>query len=102
MLARYERAWRARIFADLQKGWHARRVYDALSAAQVDRAFALVKSAGLDRQLLASSDFSFDWHGELLGRLLSQPRLLAGLISIDTLGVLPDLLTMVFERKNRV
>lgn len=101
LLAVYDRGWRGRMQADLRKGWHARRFYDALSAAQVDRAFALVKSAGLDHQLLGEHDFSFDWHGALLGRLLSRPKMLAGLISIHTLGALPDLMALVWAAKGR-
>lgn len=98
-LADYEKAWRGRMLSDLELGWHGRRVYDALSAGQVDKVFSLVKSTGLDRQLLDSQDFSFDWHGALLGRLLSHPRLMAGLISIDTVGVLPDLVALARTRK---
>jgi flavin-dependent dehydrogenase len=98
----YERAWRKLMMADLNMGWHARRVYDALSVGQVDRIFALVRSTGLDRQLLASSDVSFDWHGALLGRLLSRPRLMAGLISVGTLGIIPDLLAILTSRRKHV
>jgi flavin-dependent dehydrogenase len=95
----YDQAWRLAMSEDLKRGWHVRRFYDALSSNQVDRAFSLVKSAGLDRQLLNSKDFSFDWHGALLARLLLKPRLMAGLFSIDTLAALPDLLALARSPK---
>ncbi len=69
-LSRYDAAWRALLAKELQLGYIARRMYENLSDRQIDQIFAVVERSGIHKQLLSSTDSSFDWHaGSLLKAL---------------------------------
>lgn len=80
-LAEYDRAWKTRLQADLRKGYLARRYYDTLSNHQIENIFQTIKNTGLHELLLSRQDFSFDWHGRHLLRLLKQPRVMTTLLT---------------------
>ncbi len=69
-LASYEREWKKKLGRELKIGYWARKFYEHLSDRQVDRVFDIIKSKGLDDALLKTDDLSFDWHGEVILRLL--------------------------------
>ena len=69
-LASYEREWKKRLGWELRMGRWARRVYERLSDGQVDRAFDIVQSSGIDKVLLESEDLSFDSHGKVILSLI--------------------------------
>ncbi len=83
-LAAYERTWKSRLRADLHKGYLARRYYDTLSNQQISTILHIIETSGLHERLLGWRDFSFDWHGALLLRLLRQPRVLRSLLTPGT------------------
>ena len=70
-LAGYEREWKRRLGRELKIGYWARRLYEHLSDRQVDRLFDIIKSSGVDEALLKTGDLSFDWHSEVVLRLLA-------------------------------
>jgi len=70
-LAGYERKWKKKIGRELRIGYWARRFYEHLSDRQVDKLFDIMKSAGVDEALLEAKELSFDWHGEVVLRLLT-------------------------------
>ena len=74
-LARYERGWKKRLNRELRSGYWARKLYERLSDGQIDRIFDIIKSAGIDKALLEAEDLSFDWHGEIILRLLGHKAL---------------------------
>jgi len=69
-LAAYDRQWRKRLGKELRIGYWARKVYERLSDEQIVRIFGIIKSAGIDKALLEAEDLSFDWHSNVLLRLL--------------------------------
>ena len=69
-LASYEREWKKKLGRELKICYWARKFYEHLSDRQVDRVFDIIKSNGLDEALLKTDDLSFDWHGEVILRLL--------------------------------
>lgn len=71
-LANYEREWKRRIGQELRTGYWTRRLYEHLSDRQINKIFDIMKSSGIDEELLRSDNLSFDWHGEAMVRLLGR------------------------------
>ncbi len=69
-LSRYERGWKIKIGRELRVGYWSRKLYERLTDRQVDRIFDIMKSSGIDRALLEAKELSFDWHSDILLRLL--------------------------------
>jgi len=69
-LSRYQRGWKKKLGRELRTGYWSRKLYERLSDGQIDRIFAIIESSGIDRALLEAEDLSFDWHGEIVLRLL--------------------------------
>jgi flavin-dependent dehydrogenase len=71
-LAGYERGWRKKLGQELRLCYWARKFYRRLSDRQIDRIFDIIISNEIDKALLDMDDLSFDWHGEILLRVLKQ------------------------------
>jgi len=71
-LATYEREWKKKLWRELRICYYARKFYEHLSDKQVDRVFDIIKSRGIDEALLKRDDLAFDWHGEVIMKLLGQ------------------------------
>ena len=71
-LASYERGWKRKLGQELRIGYWARKLYGRLSDRQIDRIFEIIEASRLDEALLKTGDFSFDWHGKELLKLLRQ------------------------------
>ena len=69
-LSRYQRGWKKKLNRELKVGYWSRKFYERLSDGQIDRIFGIMKSAGIDKALLEAEDLSFDWHSEVVLRLL--------------------------------
>ncbi len=69
-LASYEREWKKKLGRELTAGYYARKFYERLNDKQIDRIFDIIKSSGIDEALLKADDLSFDWHGEVILKLL--------------------------------
>jgi len=69
-LSRYQRGWKKKLNRELKVGYWSRKLYERLSDGQIDRIFGIMKSSGIDKALLEAEDLSFDWHGEVVLRLL--------------------------------
>jgi len=80
-LAGYEREWKKKLGRELKIGYWARKFYEHLSDKQVDRIFGIIKSNGIDEVLLKKDDLSFDWHGEVILKLLGH-RVLSKAIEV--------------------
>jgi geranylgeranyl reductase family protein len=70
-LAGYEQEWKSRLGRELRRGYLARQFYECLSDQQVDRIFDIAKSNGIAEALLKDAEVSFDWHAEVVLRLLA-------------------------------
>jgi len=69
-LASFEREWKRRLGRELKVGYWGRKLYERLSDRQIDRAFDIIKSDGINESLLEEKDLSFDWHGGVVLRLM--------------------------------
>ena len=80
-LAGYEREWKKKLERELKICYYARNFYEHLSDRQIDRVFDIIISRGIDEALLKRSDVPFDWHGEVILKLLGQ-RVLSKAIEV--------------------
>lgn len=71
-LAKYEREWKRRLGRELAIGYWARKFYERLSDSQIEKMFDIITATGMDKALSEAEDLSFDWHGEVVLRLLRQ------------------------------
>ena len=71
-LASYEREWKKRLEQELRICYYARKFYEHLTDKRIDRVFDIIKSTGIDKALLKTDGLSFDWHGEVILKLLRQ------------------------------
>ncbi|MFC2123159.1 NAD(P)/FAD-dependent oxidoreductase, partial [Bacteroidota bacterium] len=69
-LSRYERDWKNKLARELSVGYWSRKLYEHLTDRQVDRIFGIMKSSGIDRALLEAKELSFDWHSDIMLKLL--------------------------------
>jgi len=71
-LASYEREWKKRLEQELRICYYARKFYEHLTDKRIDKVFDIIKSTGIDKALLKTDGLSFDWHGEVILKLLRQ------------------------------
>ncbi|MFC1860479.1 geranylgeranyl reductase family protein [Chloroflexota bacterium] len=71
-LAGYECGWKKRLGRELKICYYARKFYERLSDRQIEKLFDIIKSRGIDKALLKRDDLAFDWHGEVILKLLRQ------------------------------
>lgn len=69
-LAGYEREWKRKLKRELEIDYYARKFYERLSDRQIDRIFDIIKSNGIDEDLLKAEDLSFDWHSKVVLSLM--------------------------------
>ncbi len=74
-LAGYERAWRRKLARELRNGYWGRKAYEMLNDRQVSRVFGLLESTGIIEELRRSEDLSFDWHADVIARVMGQKLL---------------------------
>jgi len=71
-LANYKRGWQEKLGRELKINYWARKLYEHISDEQIDRIFDTIKSNGIDEELLKAKDLSFDWHSQVVLRLLER------------------------------
>ena len=81
-LAGYEREWRKKLGRELRISYWARKFYERLSDKQIDRMFDIIKSNGIDEALLKAQDLSFDWHSQVVLRLIRHRALFTAIMKI--------------------
>jgi len=60
---------------ELRMGRWGRKFYEMLSDSRINRIFDIIKSSGIDEELLKADDLSFDWHGKVLLKLIGHQAL---------------------------
>jgi geranylgeranyl reductase family protein len=85
-LAIYDKRWRAKLDHELQIGYRVRRLYKKLSNRHIDYLFRVAQDNGVPRLIAEWPDFSFDWHGPLIARVLKSLALAAPLRPIRVLS----------------
>jgi geranylgeranyl reductase family protein len=81
-LAGYETAWRRKLARELRNGYWARKVYEMLNDHQVNRIFGLLESTGIIEELRRSEEMSFDWHADVVSKVMGQKLLAKTMNSI--------------------
>jgi geranylgeranyl reductase family protein len=81
-LSAYDKQWRARLGRELKTGYRARYLYQRLSNHRIDHLFQLARNNGIPGLVAEWQDFSFDWHGPLISRVLKHLALAAPLQTI--------------------
>jgi flavin-dependent dehydrogenase len=74
-LAYYERGWKEKLSRELQIGYWARKTYERLDDRQIENIFDIIQANNIHEAMLQSPDFSFDWHGDLILRVLKNEPL---------------------------
>ncbi len=76
-LSSYQKRWQARLGKEIRVGYWVHRLYGKLGNQQVERLHNFVDSNGIPQSIAELDDFSFDWHSELILKMLKH---LAGAI----------------------
>ncbi len=69
-LASYQKRWRARLGKELQVGYWAHRLYEKLDNRQIERLHNFVSNSGMPHFIAEMDNLSFDWHSELILKIL--------------------------------
>ena len=72
-LGHYERRWKALLSKEMDTGYSARRAFESLKDAQIDSLMRTISTNGLHRYLVNSRTVSFDWHSNVIIKVLSNP-----------------------------
>ena len=72
-LRRYEKAWRGRIGAEIRAGRLFRRIFERMTAKDIDVIFRVLASDGVLEEV--ADEVRFDWHRGLIMAMLRHPRL---------------------------
>ncbi|MCH7653862.1 MAG: NAD(P)/FAD-dependent oxidoreductase [Chloroflexi bacterium] len=72
----YEKRWKSVFGNELQIGYHARAFYESLSDDQIERMFGEFLDKDALNDVINSDDFSFDWHGKAILKVLRHSSLL--------------------------
>lgn len=74
-LSLYQSAWKSLLSHELETGYSARRFYEFLSDQQISSLIRQAGSNGVYEDLANSPDTSFDWHSQVIGKLMSHPAI---------------------------
>ncbi len=66
----YERDWKKKLSRELEIGYWARKTYERLDDRQIENIFDIIQANNIHEDILQSPDFSFDWHGDSILRVL--------------------------------
>jgi flavin-dependent dehydrogenase len=74
-LSSYEREWKALLSRELEVGYSARRLFELLKDCQIDFLVHAIASNGVHQELADLDSLSFDWHSDVIARLMGHPML---------------------------
>jgi digeranylgeranylglycerophospholipid reductase len=80
-LASYEKAWQRKLGKELSRSYRARQIFERLTNWQLNKAFDIAVKTGLVDAILANSEVSFDWHGDLATKLAKE-KALSGILAL--------------------
>jgi len=69
-LASYQKNWYARLGKELQVGYWAHLLYQKLDNRQIERLHSFIDKYGIPQFIAGLDDFPFDWHSELILKIL--------------------------------
>ena len=74
-LSGYERRWKGIFGAEMDVGYLARQAFEYLDDGQIDALIEALVSRGVDRDVVASSEFAFDWHSRMILKAVRHRRM---------------------------
>ena len=95
-LSNYQRRWKELLGQELETGYSARRIYEYLSDSQISSLARQADRDGLQQELINSPELSFDWHSQMIGKVMHHP-ILGGM-----LGLVNPFLATLAHRPNRM
>ncbi len=81
---------------ELETGYSARRMYEYMSDSQISSLARQADRNGLHQELVNSPELSFDWHSQMIDKVMHHP-ILGGM-----LGLVNPLLATLAHRPNRM
>jgi digeranylgeranylglycerophospholipid reductase len=69
-LASYEKIWRARLGREIKAGYWAHRIYGILNNQQIEGLHSFISHNGMSKFITELDDFPFDWHSQLVLKML--------------------------------
>ena len=69
-LARYEKAWKGVFGRELRVGYYARLLFETLNDKQLESLLEEFLSEGVLNEVMNAPDFSFDWHSNVILKVL--------------------------------
>ncbi len=72
-LGSYEKGWKSLLSREMEIGYSARRVFEVLRDRQIDFLMDGIATNGIYKELVESGGASFDWHGEVIRKVMGHP-----------------------------
>ena len=69
-MASYQKRWEDRLHKELRTGYWAHRLYERLDNRHIESLHGFVSNNGIPQLITETEGFSFDWHSELILRML--------------------------------
>ena len=92
----YQQRWKELLGKELETGYSARRMYEYMSDGQISSLAHRADRDGLHQELINSPELSFDWHSQLIDKVMHHP-VLGGM-----LGLVNPFLATLAHRPNRL
>jgi digeranylgeranylglycerophospholipid reductase len=84
-LSEYQAKWKHLLSFELETGYSARRLFEFMTDEQISSLIRQATSNGLHQELLNSSESSFDWHSQVIGKIMCNPAVSAALRLVNPL-----------------
>ena len=92
----YQRRWKDLLGQELETGYSDRRMYEYLSDSQISSLARRADRDGLHQELIDSPELAFDWHSQMIDKVMRHPVLggMLGLVNpfLASLAHRPNLL----------
>ncbi len=73
-LSSYEIQWKSVLGREMRLGYYARMLYEALGDSQIERLLNTLLGVEMQRDFLATGEFSFDWHSSIIEKAARHPH----------------------------
>jgi len=84
-LGGYQQRWKEVLSRELEVGYSARRLFEALSDHQISSLVSQAGAKAMRGVLMNSTEMSFDWHSQIIGKVMGHPVLGGALQLINPL-----------------
>lgn len=100
-LSAYQREWQRKLGPELRISHAARQLYNKISRTQIERLLDIIRTYKIDEKMLQWEDYSFDFHGRLILKMLRQPKLLLTLATPKLVFSIGSIAALWLTLKNR-